>query len=168
MFVRVKKIKGQRYGYLVQNSWTKEGTRQKVGKYLGKVHRPEKKLNATLSEHFNLNLNEFVAKNDLKSIVHHLVLLELHNHGLPKEAFDPLTLTFTEQTKGKVLEINQGYLCQATLEKVLAYQSEADEGFALAELLLAAGLNVEKELFVELFEKLRPKTAPQESGDFYF
>ncbi len=168
MFVRVKKIKGQRYGYLVQNSWTSEGTRQKVGKYLGRVHKPEKKLNLTVKEHYGLNFDEFLANKELKDILYHIVLLELHNHGLPKECFDPQTLTFTEGNRQIVLEINQGFLCQATLEKALAYKSEDDAGFRLAELLLGAGLAVEKDLFVALFEKLMPKTASQPAEEFYY
>ncbi len=169
MFVRVKKIKGQPYAYLVQNTWTKEGARQKVAKYLGKTLKPEKKLNLTFKEHFNIeNLSDFISKSDFKEAISHLALLELHNHGIPKELFNEETLTFAEGNRQIVLELNQGFLCQATLERVLQYKSEDDSGFILAELLLASGLNVEKELFVELFEKLKPKTAlPSQEGFYY-
>jgi hypothetical protein len=34
-FIRIKKIKGRAYLYLVQNIWKKNGSRQKVVKYLG-------------------------------------------------------------------------------------------------------------------------------------
>lgn len=37
VFIRIKKIKGQPYAYSVSNKWTAKGSRQKVGKYLGKV-----------------------------------------------------------------------------------------------------------------------------------
>lgn len=169
MFIRIKKIKGQKYAYLVKNTWTREGARQKVGKYLGKVIKPDKKQNKVLKEHFNIeNIPEYVSKTELNTILKDLVLLELINHELPSGLFDPGTLTFAEQNRQIVLELNQGFLCQDTLKRVLDYKSEGDEGFKLAELLLAAGLTMEKELFVELFEKLRPKTAPSKVEGFYY
>ena len=41
-FVRVKKISGSEYAYLVENTWTERGTRQRVGKYLGRIYKPDK------------------------------------------------------------------------------------------------------------------------------
>ena len=48
-FVRVKRINGGTYAYLVENSWTRKGTRQKVSRYLGKVHAVEKSGSESLS-----------------------------------------------------------------------------------------------------------------------
>ena len=36
MFIRLKKLKGKDYAYLVKNTWTKNGPRQKSKKYLGR------------------------------------------------------------------------------------------------------------------------------------
>lgn len=170
MFVRIKRIKGQKYAYLVQNSWTKEGTRQKVAKYLGKVLKPEKRQNKGLKEFLGIeNLPEYISRTELKGILKDLVLLELHNHGLPSELFSHETLTFAEGSRGLVLEINQGYLCSHTLNSLLQYKSEDDEGFKLADLLLGAGLSIEQDFFVGLFERLKPKTQPSVKPDeFYY
>ena len=41
-FLRIKKVKGNEYAYLVENKW-KSGSRQKVKGYIGRVHRFDKK-----------------------------------------------------------------------------------------------------------------------------
>ena len=77
MFVRTKKIKGQRYAYLVQNKWVDGQVKQKVKKYLGKVYSPEKISETPFYEqHVNYDENE-----NHKNMIKDIVKLELVNHG---------------------------------------------------------------------------------------
>jgi len=50
MYIRVKTIKGHEYAYSVTSKWDKKrGTsKQKFGKYLGRIYNPEKQYNITM------------------------------------------------------------------------------------------------------------------------
>ncbi|MCP3682738.1 MAG: hypothetical protein GY861_08620 [bacterium] len=172
MFVRVKRIKGRDYAYLVQNTWTERGTRQKVGKYLGKVFRPQKGKNEGLTGFLKADLSGYIKENSFESIVEDLVRLELFNHELEGFTVDTKGQKVRD-SKGKeiVLELNEGFLCSETLKKLLEYEKGTDEGFRLAEILLAAGIKVEKDVFIEIFGKMSNKEEEKKvaaSKDFYY
>lgn len=168
MFIRTKKLKGRHYGYLVRNTWKKGKVRQKTHKYLGRVYSFERKHEKGLVQAQKVRvLDEYISKSSFKDIVLDLVMLEFLNHGLHEESivFDEKALKITRNERNIVLGINDGFLCQESLRNLLKYRPENDlKGFELAKLFVNAGLKVEKEVFVELFEKLRPEQGSDKEG----
>ncbi|MFH1181573.1 MAG: hypothetical protein V1702_01315 [Candidatus Woesearchaeota archaeon] len=168
MFVRIKRIKGQEYGYLVENSWTGEGTRQKVTAYLGKILRPLR----VKSEGLAANIAEHVSKTGYSELMRELVLLELLNHSLDgKVSVDFDNFAVGDGKKSVVVALNDGFLCGHSLKKLFQYSAEEDyTGFLLADLITGAGIKVEKDVFVALFQKLQGNVQKKqaEKMDFYY
>jgi hypothetical protein len=168
LFVRIKRIKGQEYGYLVENSWTGEGTRQKVTGYLGKILRPLR----AKSEGLAVNIAEHVSKTGFNELMQQLVLLELSNHALDgKVSIDFDNFSVSDGKKNVVLALNDGFLCSHSLKKLLSYSPDDDyTGFLMADLITGAGIKVEKDVFVALFEKLQAtvQKKQEEKMDFYY
>ncbi len=85
-FVRIKRISGKEYAYLVTNSWTGSGPRQKVAKYLGRVIRPQKAKSEPLGAFLGLtnekDLKDWIGKNSFGEIAAALLRLELKNHSI--------------------------------------------------------------------------------------
>jgi hypothetical protein len=168
VFVRIKRIKGQEYGYLVENSWTGEGTRQKVAGYLGKILKPLR----AKSESLALNITEHVSKTSYPELMRQLVLLELSNHSIDgKVSVDFENFAVNNGKKSVVLAINEGFLCGHSLKKLFQYTPDEDyTGFLLADLITAAGIKIEKDAFVALFQKLQGSVQKkmEEKMDFYY
>lgn len=169
MFVRIKRIKGQDYGYLVENSWTERGPRQKVTKYLGKILRPGPTKSESLAEFAGA---QFVDENDFKTVAKKLIELELSNHDI-----DDVHVNFDEYRVMKngrnvVIAMHEGFVCGETIKRLLAYVPDEDySGFDLADRITGAGIKIEKDVFVALFEKLQHQVArqkAQEQGEFYY
>lgn len=156
MFVRVKKIKGRPYAYLVENEWTPWGSRQRVSKYLGKTE--------TLTR-FSEGMAELPV--GLQTAILEAVSQELSNHGFVREGNtltqESITVNLNEKTvrqnsKRIVLGMNEGYLCDHTLQELLTFSlSERPDESAkkLANLVLEAGLKLSNEQFVHLFEQVK-------------
>jgi hypothetical protein len=159
MFIRVKKIKGQEYAYLVKNEWTPKGTRQIAKQYLGKVCRP----NLVNEAEFNVCYNE---KNTVKDIVLMLVEWELSKHGFSKNQnkmmkdtieFDLETLKLTNNKRQTSLAINEGILNEMTINRIITLQSkdfEHETMYELAKAFVESGIKVPKEVFADLYERL--------------
>jgi len=155
MFVRVKKIKGKPYAYLVENEWTPWGSRQRVVKYLGKTHEPSR-----IAE----GLLELPA--ELQAAMTEAVAQELKNHGFSRKGTtltkDTIMVNLAEKTvrdknKKVVLAMNEGYLCDHTFTELLNYVPEEKHEVnakKLAGLVLEAGLKLSNEQFVHLFEQV--------------
>ena len=146
MFVRIKKIAGHDYAYLVRNRWTKKGPRQKSRKYLGKVVRLEKVRDINLIDLLEYkNLDFFIENNQLKDIVRKLVEAELLQHGFEKDGklykkedflVDVINLDFLHKGKNIVFSLNEGLMCGKTIEKLIGFETRIGEeatGLALAE-----------------------------------
>ena len=159
-FIRIKKIKGNKYAYLVENRWRKRGvrgSRQKVKKYLGRVYMTEK-LNDKSAE-----IDEAVS---FRAIVKKLVKQEFVNRGFVEEGrllkkddfiIDITNLKFMKNDQSVVFEMNEGFACDFTLKSLLKFKPkdyEKIEGLDLATAIVEAGLIVPKEMFVKLFEKV--------------
>ncbi|MBW2973536.1 hypothetical protein KY346_04035 [Candidatus Woesearchaeota archaeon] len=153
VFVRIKKLKGKEYAYLVENEWTINGSRQKVKAYLGRVIKPLRK-KEKITDVRNL---------DYKQAVLALVKQELLNHGFDENlALDDVKadlaeIKFINKGRNIVLALNEGFLCSQTLKDALdieltGYEEEA--GTQLAKALLELGLKLPKDIFVQLFEKI--------------
>ncbi len=168
MFIRLKKIKGKDYAYMVHNTWTGKGARQKVTGYLGKVHKPERAREKSLKEFLSVeSLEEFFGSKDYKEIIGSLIKLELHNHNLEDSFFLKENELKTLSGKDAVVQLNQGFLCTETIKKLLEYNPEQDDGYLLANLITYAGLNLEKEDFILLFDKTKMQTS-ENKQEFYY
>ncbi|MBN1386426.1 hypothetical protein JW968_05640 [Candidatus Woesearchaeota archaeon] len=170
MFVRLKKIKGVRYSYLVSNTWDKKRktARQKTLKYLGRtVELPKAKKD--FSSFINKDIQAYISENDYDKIVGDLVLFELSQHGfmidekvhLDGYHYDKDARMIRENSKPVSLKINEGHMNEHTISNLYNFRlpgryDEYDDKRpkALAEAFVAAGLDVPKDVFVHLFEKL--------------
>ena len=161
-FIRVKEFKGKyRYAYVVSNKWRKrlgkgqKGSRQKVSKYLGKVLTPQK-------EEKEFTSLSYKTKTD---IVRHLVTHELLQHGfsekssiITKDSINFVIKDLKFENDNIVLEMNEGFLCNHTIRRLLNFRSnkedERERGIDLAKSFLEAGLKVPEEVFVKFYEKV--------------
>ncbi|MBI2549686.1 hypothetical protein HYV83_00710 [Candidatus Woesearchaeota archaeon] len=184
VFIRIKRISGKEYGYLVANSWTGSGPRQKVSKYLGRLIRPEKAKSEPLAQFLGLAgepaITEWVKKSSFKEIAAALIKWELNNHNIAESSYG-ISAEKAEllDCKGKpvAIALNDGFLCGHTAKKLLEYDAAADySGYNLADALTAAGIAIEKEVFITLFGKMQAMTgagkqeaaAKETLKDFYY
>ncbi len=160
-FIRTKRIYNQDYAYLVENEWTDKGSRQKSSKYLGKVFNIEKKSNFHRVEGLNY-----------KEIILNLIKQELKNHSSNDFSFDEKKLT--RGSRVVILAINEGFLCDHTIRKLLDFKPvHILKGEELANLLVEAGIKLTPDQFVELCEKVFPKEKPEQQEqikpeEFYY
>lgn len=155
MFVRLKRIKGMPYAYLVKNLWRQGKSQQKVVKYLGRAYNPPKlkELQTEVPEDFYQALRQLISK-------------ELQQHGFVEAGNtlvkDGITVDLDKKTvtAGKrqvVVQMNEGFLCEHTLKQAMAYERKHEqaekEGPRLAEVLLATGLSLPQEEFVQMYER---------------
>lgn len=148
-YIRTKKINDKNYAYLVENISTKNGPRQKVKKYLGRVYQLEKQTEKEIT--INVKTK--------KEFLQQLIQKHLENHGFTKKACiltndsSSLDLNSLKLTKG-VLALNDGYLCDFTIERIFSFKKTKDlqkDGTILAKQLLQAGLLLSEQEFVQLY-----------------
>ena len=176
-FIRIKKIKGIEYAYIVENSWQENKVKQKVKKYLGKVYKFERK--KFEDEEYELagfigfvgdELEHYLAVAEPKKILLDIVRWELSNHGFKQDVknihlwkndvcrFDEKNIAVTNEGKAEVaLAFNDGLLNTFKLRKLLRlnYTGEEQEvGYKIAKDLVELGLKVPKEVFIGLFQKM--------------
>lgn len=164
-FLRLKKINNQQYCYLVENKHTKNGPRQKVKKYLGKVLGLEKKKDLDFFEYFKINdLNNYFKKNK-KEILSDLIKFELVKHGFKEKrnflinqhfSFNKKTFQLLKNKKEIVLFLNQGFLSAFTFKRILSFRKTRDfsqDAHALAKYFIEAGINIPKEIFIRFYQK---------------
>ncbi|MAG91242.1 hypothetical protein CMO83_01035 [Candidatus Woesearchaeota archaeon] len=170
-FFRIKKIKGKEYAYLVENEWSKKGSRQTVKGYLGKIHRFQLKNDVGFLQHLGIgNFENYVNENDASKIIYDLFEWEFFKFGISKEEFslDLDERRIQQHNKKIVLLINDGYMCNLTLKNLLDFKSENDEekdGYMYARAFVEAGIKVPQEVFVGLFGKLyKTKEEVKENG----
>ena len=157
MFVRVKKIKGRPYAYLVENEWTPWGSRQRVTKYLGKTH--------TLNR---LSDNSPILPTGHAHALIAAIRAELSNHAFIEKdgkltndhdvVVDLDTKTVKQNNKSVVLGMNEGYLCDHTLSQLISFSplERPDESAKkLANMVLEAGLKLNSEQFLHLYEQTK-------------
>ncbi|MFH1505381.1 MAG: hypothetical protein ABIE94_00110 [archaeon] len=165
MFVRTKEIKGKKYAYLVRNKWVDGKVKQQVKKYLGKVYSPERADETHFYEHY-----PSYGKRDPPEVIRDIVRLELVNHGFA--ILDDKTLSKadvivdvakckvrTKNGKNAVLSWNDSFLHNSNFKKLVNFKIEKDEeedtpGTRLAEAFSEAGINVDKEIFVQLYKNI--------------
>jgi hypothetical protein len=158
-FVRIKKIKGSEYGYLVENTWTAQGSRQKVKAYLGKIIKPAKNAELPTPE-----LKDSSYADALKAVAKWTLLQHGFQEGSASMLMQGTVLAdlgegrFINKNNPAVIAMNEGFLCKQTFEQAVHFipssNNEETMGKELANVLLEAGLSVPHEVFVQLFEKV--------------
>ena len=159
-FFRIKKIKDKEYAYIVENKWSKKGSRQKVKGYLGRVYHPNLVKNIDFLKYANVeNIQNYIDNNDKNKIINDLVEWELFKFDVNKEQFkiDFYNKTIQKNKKNIVIWINDGFMCNLTLKNLLDFKPEGDEetdGYRFARVFVEAGIKVPQEVFIGLFGKL--------------
>ena len=151
-YIRVKKISNLPYAYLVENISTENGPRQKVKKYLGRVHvfnrnnKPDASITAA-------NKLEFLKKLITKHLQHHGFISKNGNLTNQRVIFSTKELQF----KTEVIALNNGFLCNHTIQQLLEFKKSKnlnDDAHSLAKTFLLAGLPVSKEEFICFYQLL--------------
>lgn len=164
MFFRIKKIKGKEYVYVVENEWSRKGSRQKVKGYLGRAYRFDLRNQADFLKYFKIeNAQNYVENNDNKKIVDDLIEWELFKFGISRQEFliDLSNAKIQKKKKDVALLINDGFMCNFTLKNLLSFRPEGDEevdGYRFAKAFVEAGIKVPQEIFVGLFGKIYKTT----------
>ncbi len=171
MFIRIKKIKGLEYAYLVKSVWKEKSARQKVVKYLGKIHHIQKTETITFQEFCE---KEKKSSETIKEIIQALMEWTLYQHGFTKDPLiqtkwllnrgkivgDPEKLELNAGTKGVTLKINEGYMNSFTLKELENMQlnkkteEQRQAATTLAKAFVAAGIEVPQDVFIEVFQKV--------------
>lgn len=154
-YIRLKKINHQDYAYLVENLQTEKGPRQKVRKYLGKVHHL--KASETIDVDIEAkNKNEMLHLLTINQLVSCCFKEKEQLYELDDLLFSPKDFTIkTKNQKEAVLKINDGHLCSFTLQRILKFKKSADlnkDAFLLAKYFLEAGLPISKTNFIRFYE----------------
>ena len=159
-FVRIKKIKGKEYAYIVENEWKRKSSRQKVRGYLGRVYRFElKNLIDFLQFVKTENAERYVNENDASKIIKDLIEWEFYKFDVDRQRFsvDLTNKIIQIHNKNTVLLINEGFMCNLTLKNLLEFESKNNEennGYRLARSFVEAGIKVPQDIFVGLCQKL--------------
>ena len=172
-FVRIKKIKGKEYCYLVQNRWRKgkirkhKGVKQKVTEYLGKVYRPDKENELGFWETTESEPESYLKLATKEKMIHDLIRFELLKHGFVKnsEIWEKEEVKvniekkkiFNKSGAGCVIAINEGYLYSSRIRRLYNYEANGELEEAapeLARLFIESGIDIPKELFIAYYEKV--------------
>ena len=159
-FFRIKKIKGKEYAYLVENEWRRKGSRQKVKGYMGRVYRFDLKNEINFSEFIkNDEIEKYIQEKNINQIISDLIEWELFKFNISKQEFS-INLqdkTITKSKNNAVLLINEGFLCNLTLQNLIGFMpetNEEDDGYRFARSFVEAGIKVPQEAFILLFAKI--------------
>ncbi|MBI4151153.1 hypothetical protein HY492_03435 [Candidatus Woesearchaeota archaeon] len=157
-FVRVKTIKGNRYAYLVENTWQTRGSRQTVKGYLGKVITPDAQPFGQPPDISALSYADAVTTLASWTLANHGFAHDQGVHSKEAVSVHLANRQVLHKTKSAVLELNEGFLCSHTLSQLLEFVGEGSReeevGQRLANTLLEAGIAVPQETFVALFHKI--------------
>ena len=164
MFIRQKLISNRPYAYLVNTKWDKRSkkVRQKVSRYLGRIIFLERVKNTSFSDYYSVDISKYVADNDLKTILRDLIELEFYRHGfLRRSKYMMLNGSKAVDLENieEVYAMNEGFMNKYTLRSILKYHDLLEEGttripFKFAALFVNAGIDLDKALFIELYQKL--------------
>ena len=164
MFIRIKKIKGNEYAYLVRNKWTRDGPRQVSKKYLGRVLELERKTNMPFS-------NKSLLSKSRREILREIYIHELSSFGFTLTGSHTMKLPYGEITlvarlgefavyedeKERVIRNRDGYLASSYFQRILRYSPKRNfekDSVEFAKLIVNSGLFLDKEFFVEFFQRI--------------
>lgn len=158
MFVRIKKIQGKFYAYSVQNRRVRGKIKQKVKAYIGKAFFPKKTKDIDFFSFVNHPKDSYTETKTIKEIVEDLAKWELFKHDLKDIKIDINKFSLTKENKPIIIKLNEGYLYSKTIKDIIDFHVVGDDeyfiGKEFAETFIKAGIDIPKELFVKLFEKI--------------
>jgi len=158
-FIRIKRISGKEYAYLVENKWYKrgfkgkgKGSRQSVSKYLGRVFSFEKMHEEDFFSFKKIeDIKEYIINNNQDDIIKDLVRWEMFKHNIDGTEFN-VNFNNKKIMKGNKevsLRLNEGFLNSYTLRRLFNLKKE--DSYYLAKCFVEAGIEIPKEVFVGMF-----------------
>lgn len=176
MYIRIKKIKGIEYAYLVKSYWSKrkKTPKQKTIKYLGRVYKFKKIKNNPLEKHLKIeDIEEYFKKSPIKKIVKDIIKLELFNHNFKqrKDFFEQDNIIVNFKTK-KVynsltnkqvcIEINNNFISTKTLRNLINLiippgLTNQQICKYLANSFLSTGINLPEDKFIIISQRILTK-----------
>lgn len=154
MFIRLKKIKGKYYAYHVQNKRVRGKVKQKVKGYIGRAYFPEKVNKKDFFEFVNTEINNY--NKPFKEVIEDLIRWEFLKHNLKNIELDKFSIK--KDNNKIILKLNEGYLYDKTIKNIIKFKPVGDDEYIIgkefAEVFVKAGIDIPKELFVKLFEKI--------------
>lgn len=160
VFLRIKRIKGKEYAYLVENEWKRKSSRQQVKDYLGRVYRFDLRNDIDFSQFIKSgDIKDYISKNGKNKVIKDLIEWEFFKFSINKQEFslDLDNKKFQKGNKNIVIFVNDGFMCSYTLRNLIEFMPEGDEeldGFRFAKAFVDAGVKVPRDVFVELCQKL--------------
>jgi len=174
MFIRIKKIKNIEYAYLVKSIWKKKTARQKVVKYLGRIHVLKQTTTMPFDEFcqkFSINIDE---NTDYKQIIQYLFEWTVYQYNFKKDPLiqkkwlfdhgkiiaDPEKLRIYTKKRELTLKINDGYMNSYTLKELLKIklnkntEEQRQAATMLANAFVNAGINIPRDIFINIFQKV--------------
>jgi hypothetical protein len=168
-FVRIKKIKGKEYAYLVQSKWRSakgKTPKQKFKAYLGRVYKLAKEKDIGFWETVDSDAESYLRLATKEKMLHDLVRYELIKHGF-NNADGIWTKDFMKIDIKKrkilndnraecVLSINEGHLCSHKIKELLKFEQTLgveESGYKLAKMFIESGINVPQDVFIAYYEK---------------
>lgn len=154
---RVSNGGGLDYAYLVENSYRRNGPRQKVKKYLGRIYKFE-----PIQE-----ISFMFEKGSYKNMLNSLFDFELRKHGFVLKdniyVFGDCSVDLNNLKvcnligKKIVLQMNAGFICEYSLNELFNLRYYGGENFKkeFAKKLVLSGLDVKPEVFVELYNLIK-------------
>jgi hypothetical protein len=178
MYIRTKNIPTKKlsstYAYLVKSKRRHSKVKQKNLKYLGRVYKLNQ-LELSLQEYLNEDITSFIFNTPKKQVILKLIEFELLNHGFNRSndgqfIFEQIKADLNKLkiknnlNNNTVLEINEGFLCEYTINSMLNFKfpnlNEKECGKYLANALLNTGIKLNQELFINLFRKFYKEILP--------
>ncbi|MFT4312075.1 MAG: hypothetical protein ACMXYF_02500 [Candidatus Woesearchaeota archaeon] len=174
MFIRIKKVSGKTYAYLVQNVWTSAGTRQKAKGYLGRVYV----CNPVLIDAVDFSCLQ-PDKNRQKQAIELVIEIFLEKLGFVKEkaswklSIEKKIITYSGKKlfcakKPVVLQVGEGYFCTYTIQKLFSLSSDLEKieqsrqrAKLLALRFVNAGIQLDAPVFIQLYKFI----SQNDSGD---
>ncbi len=154
-YIRIKKINNSPYAYLVESQTTSKGPRQRVKKYLGRVHSYADVESS--GEIVGDNKREFLRAAMGRE-------LALRGFSLVKDQLVHNNITVCTKkftiSKGKkeaIIGMNNGFLCSHTLKGLINFKKSDDlntDAVVLAKRFVSSGLNVSQEEFIAFYDLL--------------
>ena len=151
MYIRIKKVKGYEYAYLVANKWRKKGdrkgARQKVRKYLGRVLDYKAESDIGFFEFVKAgDSQKYLENNDYDYILKDLIRWEFNKRNIGEDVL-------VYHNKGKVqkdgkdvcVRMNNGIFCGFTLKRLFEFDgggAEPEVGKRMARAFVEAGNDV--------------------------
>ena len=153
-FVRIKKIKGREYAYLVENTWKEKQSKQKVLKYLGSVLKLGDTEEVDSSQEAYATLVDDLLKQTMLKLSFNAMGPYLKREDITVD------LEKREIRRGKrpvVLRVNEGFLCSDTWQQLHDLKLKKDQRGAeqFAKSILESGLRIAPEMVVRLFELMQ-------------